>query len=205
MEEKGYVRVEDKNDPGNISFKRTFDEADNHARLDFLETHLTNTQQGQIERAIAERDRLWNELEPALRGEGANGTITMSLGEMLEARAQNPRWQTFGEATMAVRVLYDEFAEYHVFQEQWDAWQAGSPAEDNWFVQAEADFAESATEIAEQLEEIRLNFHNQFNTDGMDGFRSVLEQSRSGNNESPFWDWLLQLRVFGVTSYHNGD
>jgi len=198
MKERGYV-IEGGGDQNNISFRRPFDEADNHARLDFLEDHLTDAQRALIAEAIAERDRLWNELAPALRGEGENGQ-SLSLGEMMDARAQNPQWQAFGEATMAVRALFAELAEYHGFNEQWQAWQAGDAADDNWFVRAEASFAENSEQVAGQIEEVRLNFHSQLNQHGMDGFRSILEQLRLNSTESMFWDWLMQLRVFGATN-----
>jgi len=63
--------------------------------------------------------------------------------------------------------------------------------------QATADFESRSAEIAEQIEEIRLNFHNQLNSNGMGGFRNLLEQIGL-SNDRPFWQWLMNLQIFNL-------
>jgi hypothetical protein len=83
--------------------------------------------------------------------------------------------------------------EYHGFQEQWEAWQAGNAPADNWFVRAESAFEQNSSEADEQIKEIRLNFHQQFHLNGFNPLRDILAQLMLQNDENPSIEWLTQL------------
>jgi len=191
--EMGYIRVEDRSDPNNVTFRRPFDQADNIARHDFLQGNMTAEQKAHLDNLIAEMHSQFELIEEMSRDE--NGNIRFDFREYMQENHPEA-WETYSQAVFAVRGFMDEMADYYGFQEQWDAWQAGNAAEDNWFARAEIAFEENSAEVAEQLEEIRTNLHNQLNINGMDVFRSILNQIRSTSNDNPFWQWLMQLQVF---------
>jgi hypothetical protein len=117
----------------------------------------------------------------------------MSINEMLTAREQNPQyWQAFSEAVLAQRALFDEFAEYHNFQGQWQSWQAGEYTSDNWFANASAEFEENSANVAAEIEQVLENFRFQFDINGNNAFRGLFEQL-SLNSDNPTLNWLLQL------------
>jgi len=187
MIEKGYVRegglgtlniVLD-----NVTFRSPFSEPDSHALSLFVDGNMTDTQRVQFDLLTEEVNRL-SDLSQAI-ATGLNSE--MSFQEVLD---------TFNEATAALRAFVESMGEYHGFQEQWEAFHAGSATADNWFVQATAIFESTSAEIAEQIVEVRFNFHNQLNLNGMNGFRNILEQMGVSNADSLSWQWLMQLPIF---------
>ena len=193
MEERGYIRVTDMANQNDVSFRRPFDQADYRARNDFVLANMTAEQSAQLDALIAEQQYQSNKVMDMARD--ADGNLPGTWREYLQEHHPEA-WQTFSDAVFAARGFWGEMAEYHGFQEQWDTWQAGDAPEDNWFVQTEATFEANSADVAVQIEEIRLNFHNQLNLNGMDSFRSILEQLSFAHTDNPFWQWLMQLQVF---------
>ena len=197
MVERGYIRVEDRSDPNNVTFRRPFDEPDNVARHDFLMANMTAEQKAHLDSLIAIRHSKFEIVDQMSRDE--NGNIRSNFREYMQE--YHPEvWAAYAETVFAVRGFFDEMAEYHGFMEQWEAWLAGDAPDDNWFVQREVAFEENSPMVAEEIVVIQHNFQSQLSLDGMDGFRSIFEQLWAANNANganPFWQWLLSLRVFG--------
>jgi hypothetical protein len=59
------------------------------------------------------------------------------------------------------------------------------------------DFESQAAEIAQQIEEIRLNFHSQLNSSGISGFIDIFEQIGL-SSDRPSWLWLMNLQIFNL-------
>jgi hypothetical protein len=197
MTERGYIRVEGRSDPNNITFRRPFDydsvNGNIHARNEFVLANMTAEQQAQMDALISESHRLFDELQDLGRDE--NGNLRSDWHTYMQEN--HPElWQSHVEATLAVRAFWDEMAKYHSFQEQWEAWQSGDYADDNWFANASAEFEKNSMNITAEIEEIRFNLHEQLNLKGISAFRSILEQLRLNNEENPFWQWLMSLQVF---------
>ena len=145
---------------------------------------MTDTQRAEFDSLTAEINRL-SELFQSI-AHGANNTMT-----------SQEVFDLFNEATAALRAFVESMGEYHGFQAQLEAFQNGTASADNWFVQAQANFELSSAEIAEEIAEIRLNFHNQLNLSGMGGFHSIFEQLSLANANNTMMQWLVQLPVFG--------
>ena len=167
------------------TFRSPYSASDAHALNRFVEGNITASQRVTFDALTAEVSRFY-ELTQAIAA-GTNNTITFqeAFDSLYEARA-------------ALQAFVDSMGEYHNFQSQWEAFNLGNAPADNWFVDAQANFELNSANIAEQIEEIRLNFHNEINLNGINGFRSIFEQLSLANADNTMMQWLMQLKIFNT-------
>ena len=102
MREKGYVRVVDRSDLNNVSFRKPFDKAGNHARVDFLQANMTAEQKAHRDALIEERNRLSDKAMDLVRGE--NGNLRLDWREYLQ-KHHLEAWRVFGEPPLLFETL----------------------------------------------------------------------------------------------------